>query len=168
MKVFVLVLSKPNRRNKHGGTSLAEFAPALIVLLIFIFFPVLDLLTVCFDYAVLMVLNYNQIHEAALIPSEQANDPVGVVKKGVVDQWQKGMGNFVKLSGSPQTTVSYADGSQRDDKTLDKVVTITTNIDCNPFVPVPVPGLTVPGLNAPMTLSVTTQRPMEDPDNAAP
>ena len=105
-------LPRSKRRSSRGGSTLAEFAPALIILLIFIFFPVLDLLSLCFDYGLVAVLNYNRAHRGSLIPSDQANDPDGTVKRALVDQWQNGFGHFAKLSDPPQTTLSYRNGQQ--------------------------------------------------------
>jgi len=125
-----------------------------------------DLLSVCFSYSVVMVLNYNQAHEAALLPAEQADDPNGMVKKGLVDVWQKGLGRLLKQVGTPETSLSYRNGEKLNDTTFAKIVVVRTNVTCNPFAPIPLPVGQVPGLNAPVTLSVSTERPMEDPDNA--
>jgi Flp pilus assembly protein TadG len=50
-----------------SGNAMAEFAPALIVLLICIFFPLVDMLAVGLAYCDAQVLNTNQVHEASLL-----------------------------------------------------------------------------------------------------
>jgi hypothetical protein len=157
---------KTNRRN-HRGSSIAEFAPALLILVILIFFPTLDILCLCFDYGVVALLNYNQSREASLLPYEKANDPSGPVKKEIPDTWRRtGLATFVKVVGDPDTTISYRNGQSNGDSTTEKIVIVTTNVVCDPFVHVPIPGVKVPGLNAPMKFSATSERPMENPDNA--
>jgi hypothetical protein len=160
-------LLKTNSRNCRGS-AIAEFGPALFVLLLLMFFPVLDLLSVCFDYGVVALLNYNQTHEASLLPSEKANDPNGPVKKDIPEAWQHtGLATFVKVVGSPKTTISYRDG-QSNGSTTEKIVIVNTTVVCAPLIFLPIPVVKVPGLNAAMNLSPTSERPMENADNALP
>src|SRR5580698_7326886 len=88
---------------KTRGSAIAEFGPALWIILFFFFFPMIDLLSVGMSYGFCMVLNYNQVHEASLTPASQATSPSGMVMQGIPNQWLNGMGHFVKMSGSPQT-----------------------------------------------------------------
>jgi hypothetical protein len=141
------------------GNSLTEFGPGLIILFMFFFFPLIDLISVVVSYAVVMVLNYNQVHEASLIPSNIATDPSGSVKSGIPAVWENGMGHFVKMTGQPTTNVSYFPGASPD-----QIVLVKTTVVCNPFLPVPVPMLNVPGLNGPFTFEVASQHIMENPD----
>jgi hypothetical protein len=150
---------------KSRGSAIAEFGPALGIILIFFFFPMIDFLSVGMSYGFLMVLNYNQVHEASLLPASAAQDPNGSVKKAIPNQWLNGMGQFVKMSGSPQTTVAYRNGVEGSDTVTDKIVSVTTAVVCNPFLTIPLPCINVPGLNGPMNFSVTSERPMENPDD---
>ena len=155
---------RPQR--KSCGSAIAEFGPALGLILIFFFFPTVDLLAVGMSYGFCMVLNNNQVHEASLLPASKATDPSGTVMLGIPNQWLNGMGHFVKMSGSPQTKVAYRDGETGSDNVTDKIVTVTTTVICNPFLTIPVPAVNIPGLNGPMTFSITSERPMENPDDA--
>lgn len=150
-------------RNSRGN-AMSEFGPALIILLIFFFFPLMDLLSVCLSFALVMVLNYNQLHEASLIPFAQAMDPNGSVCKTIPDQWLSGMGHFVKISGFPQTSISYRNGLVDANNITEKIVAVRTTVVCTPFLPIPLPVFNVPGLNGPMTLSTASERSMENPD----
>ncbi|MFA6559766.1 MAG: hypothetical protein WCT03_25290, partial [Candidatus Obscuribacterales bacterium] len=75
-----------------SGSGIAEFAPALIILLICIFFPLVDMLAVALAYCDGQVLNSNQTHEASLLDWHDAVSPTGTVCKGIPDQWLNGMG----------------------------------------------------------------------------
>ncbi len=91
-------------------------------------------------------------------------DPNGSVKKAIPNQWLNGMGQFVKMSGTPQTTVSYRNGVEGSDTVTDKIVSVTTTVVCNPFLTIPLPCLNVPGLNGPMNFAVTSERTMRPDD----
>ena len=150
-----------------SGNAMAEFAPALIVLLICIFFPLVDMLAVGLAYCDAQVLNTNQVHEASLLDWHEAVDPNGTVCKGIPDQWLNGMGKFVKVASPPTTSISYRDGESTTGVT-DKIVSVTTTLVCTPFLSIPLPVFNVPGLNGPMAFSITSERPMENPDYAGP
>jgi hypothetical protein len=150
---------------KTKGSAIAEFGPALGIILIFFFFPMIDILSVGMSYGFCMVLNYNQVHEAALLPKSQATDPAGIVMQNIPNQWLAGMGQFVKMTGTPQTAIAYRDGATGLDSVTDKIVSVTTTVVCNPFLTIPLPFANVPGLNGPMNFSITSERPMENPDD---
>ncbi|MBS1952615.1 MAG: hypothetical protein JST89_00370 [Cyanobacteria bacterium SZAS-4] len=155
---------KTDRNSK--GVSIAEFGPALIVLLIFFFFPLVDVLSVCLSFGLCTVLNTNQLHEASLEPWQDAADPNGIVMKKIPTAWANGMGRFVKQSGVPVTVLSYRDGSQNSEKQVEKVVRIETTVVCNPAIPLPIPIANIPGLNGPFTVRVSAEKAMENPDYA--
>src|SRR5205823_1367132 len=123
-------------------------------LLIMIFFPMLDLISMGVAYGSCMFLNSAQVKQAALIPSADAQSTTGIVKKTLVDVWlSQGLGRFVKIAAYPKTDVSYRDG-ETDPTThiKDKIVRVNTTFSCNPFITVPAPPiLGIPGLSAPMT-----------------
>jgi hypothetical protein len=157
-------LEKQTRR-AHGN-SIVEFAPALSILLICFFFPLLDMLAVLVSYGLCMVLNYNQVHEASLLQKIDAENPAGVVRKGIPDQWLAGMGHLVKVQGYPQTEIFYRDGQTGPDKVTDRIVMVRTTVVGSPFLTIPLPVLNVPGLNGPMTIQLSSERQMENPDYA--
>jgi hypothetical protein len=166
MKSQITLLKRKVRKTR--GNSMAEFGPALMVLLIALFFPMVDLLGVGTSYGVCMVLNYNQAHEAALINYTDALNPSGPIIKNIPDQWLNGMGRFVKINGSPQTAISYSPGADSKLPGQDQTVLVRTTVTCSPFLPIPLPVLNVPGLNGPMTFTVSSTCNMENPDYAGP
>jgi hypothetical protein len=145
------------------GDSIAEFGPALVVLLVALFFPMINLLSLGLSYALCMVLNYSQVHEASLVPYTEATSATGAIIKVIPDQWLGGMGKFVKTNAPPQTEVSYR-GDPKDEN--DRTVIVSTTVTCYPFLPVPLPIVDIPGLNGPVTFNICSERPVENPDNA--
>jgi hypothetical protein len=154
------------RRTKHGA-GIAEFGPGILVLVICIFFPLVDLLSVCLSYCTIMVLNYNQVAQAALIRASEAADPSGDIKKGIPDTWRSGMGKFVNMTGNINTDVSYRNGQQESGAgatdAQDVIVRVRTSVTCNPFLPIPF-FFGIPGINAPFPLVVFQEKQMENPD----
>jgi hypothetical protein len=160
------MMKMQNRRNlRERGSALNEIGPALFILLIFIFFPCLDLLSMAAGYASCMYLNQLQAKEAAVDPASDAKVQSGKVRKTVVDNWlQNGVGRFVKTTSYPNTTVSYHDGqTDPTTKITDKIVTVTTTIECLPFLTIPF-FFPIPGLSAPMSFTFSTNATMENPD----
>jgi hypothetical protein len=157
-------------RSERGASGMSEFGPALMVLLIAIFFPLIDLLSVCVSYGLIVVLNNNQAHEASLLPYTDAGNPSGTVMKGIPDTWLNGMGHFVKKEGAILTQVGYRAGQKSSESgnnaITDRVVRVTTTVKCTPFLPIPLPVANVPGLNGPMVFTVSSERQMENPDFA--
>ncbi|HMO19707.1 MAG TPA: hypothetical protein PKC98_01925, partial [Candidatus Melainabacteria bacterium] len=127
--------------------------------------PLVNMLSLAVSYGLCVVLNYNQVHEASLIPSADATSPTGIVRKLIPDQWLSGMGKFTNLSGYPSTNVSYKNGVTTGSET-EKIVAVQTTVNCNPFLTIPLPVANVPGINGPMAFTVYSERPMENPDYA--
>lgn len=97
-----------------------------------------------------------------------ATDHAGPVCKDIPDQWLSGMGKLVKVNGYPTTAISYHDGQTGPDKVTDRIATIETTLGCQPLLTIPLPGVSVPGVNAPVTFAVSSERTMENPDYAQP
>lgn len=152
-----MINSRFNLRTRTGS-SIAEFGPALGILLFSIFFPLLDMIMLGFAYTQCLSLNSLQAQKAAEVGKAQAKDPAGVVVAALPNAWQAtGMGAFIKLAQPPVTSVAYetAVGS-------DQYVIVSTTFSVNPFLNIPIiPG--VPALSAPATFTISTRRVVEDP-----
>jgi len=133
------------------------------VLLLCFFFPLVDLLSVAVSYGTAGVLNSNQTREASLLNFTDATDANGIICKTLPDQWLGGMGKFVKIVGYPGTAITYDDGAGGD-----KIVRVATTMTTSPFLPIPFPIANIPGLNGPLTFTIASERPMENPDYAGP
>jgi hypothetical protein len=150
-----------NRNNK--GSAIAETGPALLILFMFLFFPLIDVMTMGIDYVSTYTLNNVQLREAANLPKSQAASPAGPVKHNIPDQWKhSGMGAFVNVIGAPDTTVDYKAGESDITGTQDRYVIVTTKLTAHPFLTLPFP-VPVPGMSAPMTFTIQTRRLLENP-----
>ena len=158
-------ISRVNRRRK--GSALTEMGPAMYILLIFIFFPALDLLAMAVAYTSSMYLNVLQTKAAALTKNTDNQSPTGEVQKAVVDQWLGyGVGQFVHTTEKPKTQVFYSDGqTDPSTKITDKIVRVQTTVTCLPFLTIPW-FTPVPGMSAPMTFTFNSTATVENPDNA--
>jgi hypothetical protein len=123
-----------------SGSSIAEFGPALAILLFCLFFPLLDLLMLGFDYVACSNLNDLQTQKAAEVTPADAVDGEGPVRKALCATWQQtGFGRCVKLSGPPMTDISYRNADDRE-----RYVTVATTFVVEPFLNIPVcPGVSV-------------------------
>jgi hypothetical protein len=157
---MVYKLSRRQRKRNAHGASIAEFGPALGLLLICFFFPLLDLIGISVSYGCCALLNNTQVHEASLLPWQEATDSSGVIRHDIPDTWlNSGIGRFAKVSAPIKTKVNYRTG-----QTGDKIVEVKTRVICDPFLSIPVPVANVPGLNGPMIFVIASERTMENPD----
>jgi hypothetical protein len=155
---------KNSHHSRKSRGSIAEFAPALYLLLLVLFFPMLDLLGIVLSYADCQYLHFTLVRQAGLEnilsmnsatpPQLQVNyafvtDPNGVFRNLIVS-WYNGIGHYTTRSLNDITVGANVDLTQGTDKL--KYVTITTTIVCNPLLPIPFP-YAVPGFNAPETFT---------------
>jgi len=158
---------KANLKRNARGAFLNEFGPALYLLFIGIFFPLLDLISLGFVYGCGFTLNYFQTCQCASVPQSEAQDPTGLVKYGIPQQWQlNGLGRFVPLVSDPVTSINYTDGQLETNGVQDKNIVLSTSITSRPLICVPIlPG--IPGFTAAITMNFTSERPLENPDDAS-
>jgi hypothetical protein len=153
-------------RRSSTGAAIAELGPALWILLFGFFFPLLVLVAMLCSYGSILVLNYSQVHEAALLPYTDAQDSNGAIIKTIPTDWQSmGLGRICRVQGFPSTSVTYLPGETDEVKNKDWYVQVVTTVNVAPFVPVPF-LMTIPGLNAPWTFQVSSQCLVENQDNA--
>jgi hypothetical protein len=156
------------RRRRQNGQAQTEFAPAMMILVIFLFFPLIDLISMGVSYGCCMVLNTDQAHEASLSDWNKAEAKT-MIEDQLVNVWaSSGLGKFVRLGEKPATQEFFRNGQTGPDGVTDKIVMISTTFKCNPFLSIPIPWLNLPGLNAQWTFNVSAERPMENPDFAPP
>lgn len=153
-----------NRRNQKG-TVTVELALILTVMLFLVFYPMIDLLYILAGYGMTYQLNEMQTREASLVTASQAASSSGRVRHGLPESWKaSGLGRLLK-GGSISTQVGY---SQAGDETL---VSVTTRVTASPLVMLSLPSLpilgavAIPGLSAPFTVVIQSERPVEDPHN---
>jgi hypothetical protein len=153
--------NKRNARKAHGSTAM-ETGPALMILFMFLFFPLINVFALGVSYASTFTLNDLQCREAATLPQKDAVNPDGLIKKAIVDQWlHSGLGAFVQCNGKPETKMTYFAGQTDETKTQDQYVEITTKVSANPFIRCPF-FFAIPGMSAPMTFEVSNRRMVEN------
>lgn len=153
--------SKIGSRSKRGS-AIAEFGPALAILLLMFFFPLVDCLALGFTYASCTVLNYCQLREAAFCTKAESASLTGSVKKDIPESWcEQGLGRFVNVQMPVETDVSYENVTDSGlGGVQDEFVQVKTTVVATPFLTIPFfPG--VPGLGAPVTLSLASERLLE-------
>lgn len=162
-----MLMNSQRRFRKSKGSALTEMGPALFILLMMIFFPLMDIIGMAAIYGACVELNFQQSKEASVVNSKDAMSPTGQVQKGVVDAWlTMGFGRFTKLEGYPKTNITYRSGTTNTNTNIvDKIVTVSTTCKCTPFLHLPWFSK-VPGINAPMDFTITSEAPMENPDDA--
>jgi hypothetical protein len=157
-------INRKNARNSKGS-SIAEFGPALGLLFIGIFFPLLDLMSIGLIYGSGFILNNTQARQCAIVPKSEAEDPAGIIQAGIPQTWRRGgLGLFVQMEGGVLTSVTYTNGTLEASGVQDKNITVSTTFTAKPFLSVPLlPG--IPGITAPMTFTFNSQRVLENPDD---
>src|SRR5215475_5895193 len=98
--------SKRIGRSKNGST-IAEFGPALSLLLITFSFPLINLMSLAVTAGSGFTLNHLQAQQAAYSKYSEAQAKVDAVKAN----WkQMGLGAFCNLASDPTTKVNIAAG----------------------------------------------------------
>lgn len=143
------------RTRRRSGTMMTETGPALFILFIVIFFPMLDLMGLACSYGMCWYLNYSISNEIAR--SRKAEGPE-IVSRSVTALTQSGFGQFLGIkSGSVNIPAPVY-----NDTANPPTVVVTTSMAVKPFITVPW-FRPVPGLNAPITYTVTSQLTRELP-----
>ncbi len=147
------------RRKRSTGSALSEFGPAFIFLLLFLLFPIINMLGLGLTYFSCNVLNDLQVRQACLVSAQEAQDPNGPVCGVVVNDWlSSGLGQYVNPIERPTTVVSYKNGAGNQDV----YVIVTTKVQCRPFVDMPM-FAGIPGLGAPMDFTISKEGYCENP-----
>src|SRR4030095_1857960 len=156
-----MIKTKRYHRRCPRGSAIVEIGPALLILLFFLFFPLINLIAIGVVYGSCLTLNSLQLREAALLPASQTQASHGPIKRAIPDAWATaGLGRFVKPVHYPATTVAYKDGPTPGSK----IVMVTTSLQCRPFVPTPfIPN--VPGLSSPIAFMLKGERLVENANN---
>lgn len=143
-------------RGKHGG-AIAETGPAIFLLLIIIFFPMLDLLEMGAAYVFASIYHDYMTRELAIRTPEAGGNAAAKQK---IDAEFKGSGFFSFLK------------MQNDDLKVDQVqyipdisnpthIQVSTTVRVRPFINIPF-FASVPGMGAPVDFKHTSQRPQEE------
>ena len=174
----------PKRRGQKG--SIAEFGPALILILIVFLFPMIDLIYLGIAYAAGWYCNHLVIREVACHnPCDAA--AMGTCITTATNAWgASGLSNFignpnvvnnvtfttvtkptaggnetVQSSGLPYPVAAPVITPAPGNSTYVGYCTVTTSMAVKPFVSLPWIG-DVPGINQPVTFNFGDTRPQEE------
>lgn len=160
----------------HNGSAITEFAPAMFVLIMVFFFPLLNLFMLTLSYADVLYLDNLLLRQAALEnvlvrtgpgPNDFSTDlscstdPNGSLNT-VITNWQNsGVGKFVGTATVPKQTafINVTEGSATA-----KFIHVELSADVKPFLTLPFPML-VPGINAPVTFTFSGRSLIENIPN---
>ena len=163
------------RRNRSkNGSAIAEFGPAMYILIMVFFFPFLNLICMATEYGDCLYLNSLLLRQAALenilVMDNGASPPqlttdlscstsaTGSLNT-IINSWMaSGLGQFASSGTMPVQSISVDvnEGTQRC-----KYVHLILDVECKPFVNVPF-FMSVPGLNAPVTFEFHSRSVIEN------
>lgn len=162
---------KPKLRLRgRAGSALSEFGPALFLLLVFGFLPVIDLIFLGLDYASAYYLLELQLREAQKLPRSFATKETGPVIQTIPSSWCNSLlGGLVTNGPSGQqavvTVVDYLPVPWQPvgaNQTINFwFVTVNTTVTFRPLLTIPFLN-GIPGLGAPFTFTVAGRRPVEN------
>ncbi|MBX9879542.1 MAG: hypothetical protein K2Y22_13860 [Candidatus Obscuribacterales bacterium] len=153
-------------RRSHTGAAIAEFAPALALLLLFVFFPLLDLMPILIGYVGCNYLNSQQSDLAAQSLRARGSSFTNQAEvqprlDTLATDWKSSsLGKLANLNSST-TTIAGPLNSTLHSGYLTCYVRVTTAVQCAPFLLLPFMG-PVPGLGAPVNISISSERVVED------
>lgn len=136
-------------RRKRQGNAIAEFGPAIFILLIMILIPMMVLVYVGLGFACGWYLNYMSVRSAAVV---NKNAMQTACDNQTAAWYQSGLPAFTGasvVSNTPNRTVTNATSGQG-------YCDVTTVITINPFVSIPMVPL------GPWTFTYKGERPIEE------
>lgn len=139
------------RRSRRKGSAITEFAPALFLFLIVIFFPMLDMLGAAAAYCMGWYENFMACRELTV---RKSNETTQVFTEVEANFNSTGFAKFIGLQNL-KNTATYTPVTNGVG-----YVCCTTTLDAMPFISIPWFGV-APGLNAPMNFTFTSTRPRE-------
>lgn len=149
------MFSRSNRKSK--GSAITEFGPSLFLFLIIIFFPLLDMLGMAAVYGTCWYANFMCCRELAVRREGEKDNVVTEVNTAFGNS---GFSKFVGI-GDVNKDIKHVVTYSTPTPGQQATVTCETTVVAKPFISVPVPLITAPGLNAPMTFTIGSQRPRE-------
>lgn len=146
-----------NRYRRKRGAAIAETGPALFLLLIIIFFPMLDLLEMGAAY-VFASIYHDYVTREIAIRTPEAGGNAAAKEKVNAEFRGSGFFSFLKMQNNDMRVdeVKYL-----PDMSNPTQVEVTTTVTVRPFIIIPF-FANVPGMGAPVDYKHTSQRPQEE------
>ncbi|MBI2812118.1 MAG: hypothetical protein HYX67_14980 [Candidatus Melainabacteria bacterium] len=150
-----------NTLRRRRGQAISETGPALFVLLVMIFFPLLDVLAMGLQFCCSWYLNHEATHELAVSKFADWNTALDQIKQKFDNT---GVPKFAHMVGGQHTFTSIpADVATG----LPAQVNNKTSVTCKPFLNIPL-FFPVAGVNQDITFSFTTVATWETYDKTDP
>jgi len=146
------------------GSAIAEMGPALFVLLVIIFFPMIDLMEVGAGYMMAQSFHDSMLRAIAVSqPTGGTQDPSIQTQATAISNVTNsfagsGFASFLHVQATDLqvTNVTYLPSAANP-----TTVQVSTSVSVAPFISIPYFS-PVPGLNAPVIFTSTSQRPQEE------
>ncbi|MBC7999280.1 MAG: hypothetical protein IAF58_15120 [Leptolyngbya sp.] len=146
------------RGRKSSGHEMAEFAPAMFILLVCILPPMLDLLYLGIAYASGWYLNHLQCREVACVAPANSTDALTRARVA----WEAStLARFVKGREVTSVPVRWEDRRPPPDLSSQDTAIVTTTVRIQPFLQIPFLG-SIPGIGAPVDFTYMSERPQEE------
>lgn len=159
-------------RLRSRGSAITEAGPALFILLMVFFFPLLNFIAMGLAYADCLYLHNLLLRQASLErvlvinpappPAYTTDLSCSTAAAGslntIITAWRtEGLGRFVETGVVPTQTawINLAEGTNSG-----RFIHVELNIQVKPFLPIPFP-FAVPGINAPVSLKFNGKRVIE-------
>lgn len=140
---------------RPSGSALTETGPALFILFIAIFFPLIDLLAMGVAFAIVWYLNHLEVRELAVRNPTETTQVLTDVDRLFTST---GFGTYIGLT---MGRISHPLPGQAVYAGTPRTVTCRTVCTVDPFVTVPF-FAAIPGLNTACTFQVTSSRLQEE------
>lgn len=139
------------------GSAITETGPALFLLLIIIFFPMLDLLEMGAGYVFASIFHDYVTREIAIRKPEPGGNQAAITKT-TTEFKASGFYSFLKMQDGDLKIdqVKYL-----PDVSNPQQVEVTTTVRVRPFISIPF-FTGVPGMGAPVDFKHSSQRPQEE------
>lgn len=164
---------KLNRKSQ--GSALAEMGPALFLLLILIFFPMLNLIQIGAAYALANTYHQHIIREIAFRRPEQKNQAIAAVNREID---ANGLYTFIKATTKTVDQVDFLDkngavitaslpapedtsSAANDLRNSIVKVRVTTTMTIAPYFTIPF-FQPIPGISAPVPFRVQSDKPQDE------
>lgn len=146
------------------GSAIAETGPAIFLLIVVIFFPMLDIVEMGAGYIMAGIYHDYMIREIAVsAPPGATPDPNIQTKDQAIakinDQFQNS--SFYKFLKIPDGGLSVDTVTYKPDDKNPSTVQVQTTCKVQPFISIPWFG-ELPGLNAPYPFIIGSERPQEE------
>lgn len=157
------------KRGSARGSAITETGPALFLLILIIFFPMLDFLSMGAGYIMATIFHDHMIRELACsAPPGSTTDTAiqtqeAAIAKVKAEFKNSTFFNYLKMKDTDMqvSNIAYLGANGQPDNVNPLTVTCTTTLTVQPFISIPWWG-PLPGLNAPFPFIITTQRMQEE------